>query len=123
MFPAVSFADEERREEKLNMAKLRKVVPDVNGTFGRLTFAGPGEENMGRVNGRRVALTREYNLYSSFQRAENVLVRIPGGSGVKTFDYEEQVKLVNPRLIAEGYAINDRGLVNYVLLADDIVKA
>lgn len=102
--------------------KLRKVIPDMS-TFGILTFAGPGEEVTGRVNGRKAALTREYNLYSSLKRAENVVVRIPGGRGVKNFEYEEQVRVVNPTLEAEGYAVNGRGFVNYVLVADDIVKA
>lgn len=103
--------------------KLKNVVPDVNVTFGKLGFAGLGEETSRRVNGRNAVQQREYNLYSSVQRSENVTVRIPGKAGAKTFTYEEQVKLVNPRLIAEGYSINNRGFVNYVLLADDIVKA
>lgn len=103
--------------------KLKNVIPDVKETFGTLAFAGLGEESTQRVNGRRTVVVREYNLYSSLQRAENVVVRIPGSAGAKTFEYEEQVNLVNPRLIAEGYAINGRGMTNYVLLADDIVKA
>lgn len=103
--------------------QLKTVVLDMGRTFGRLTFGGPGNDTTGRVNGRRVVLTREYNLFSSFQRADNILVRIPGNAGVKTFEYEEQVKLVNPQLIAEGYIVNGRGVVDYILLADDIVKA
>ena len=105
------------------MAKFKNVYPDVNATFGKLTFAGMGEETKRRINGRVVVQEREYNLYSSIQRAENVEVRVPGRVGNKSFEYEEQVKLVNARLIAEGYSINGRGLVNYVLVADDIVKA
>ena len=39
------------------------------------------------------------------------------------FDFEERVKLVNPRITAEGYKIGTRGFTNYILHADDMVKA
>ncbi|MDU4912906.1 DUF961 family protein, partial [Clostridium baratii] len=39
------------------------------------------------------------------------------------FEVEERVKLINPKIIAEGYKIGTRGFTNYILLADDIVKA
>ena len=32
-------------------------------------------------------------------------------------------KLVNPRITAEGYKIGTRGFTNYILHADDMVKA
>ena len=41
----------------------------------------------------------------------------------KHFDFEERVKLVNPRITAEGYKIGTRGFTNYILHADDMVKA
>lgn len=105
------------------MGQLKVVIPNMNVTFGKLSFAGLAKETTRRVNGRQAVQQREYSLFSSVQRAENVAVRIPGKAGAKTFDYEEPVKLVNPHLIAEGYSIQGRGYVNYVLTADDIVKA
>lgn len=39
------------------------------------------------------------------------------------FDFEENVKLINPRITAEGYKIGERGFTKYILHADDIVKA
>ena len=49
-------------------------------------------------------------------------VVIPGKAGVKHFEYEEPVALINPHVELGGYAINDRGYVNYTLYADDIVS-
>ena len=105
------------------MSDFKKVVPNIEAMFGKLSFAGAAKETSRRVNGRVKILEREYNLYSSKLLSENIEVRIPGAVGVKTFEYEEQVKVVNPRLIAEGYAIEGRGYVNYVVLADDILRA
>ena len=36
---------------------------------------------------------------------------------------EEKVKLINPKITAEGYKIGTRGFTNYILSADDMVKA
>ena len=64
---------------------------------------------------------RSYNLYSDVQKGENVVVEIPVQAGEKHFKYEQNVKLVNPKLYGRGYAIGDMGHTDYVLLADDIV--
>ena len=48
---------------------------------------------------------------------------LPHTAGEKFFEVEESVKLINPRIIAEGYKIGERGLTNYILHADDMVKA
>ena len=40
----------------------------------------------------------------------------------KAFEYEEPVALINPRVEIEGYAINNRGYVNYKIYADDIIS-
>ena len=55
-------------------------------------------------------------------RADNGEVTIPGKAGVKHFEYEEPVALINPRVEIEGYAINNRGYVNYKIYADDIIS-
>ncbi len=72
-------------------------------------------------NNRRVLARRSYNLYSDVQKGENVVVEIPVQAGEKQFKYEQNVKLVNPKLYGRGYAIGDMGHTDYVLLADDIV--
>lgn len=75
------------------------------------------------MNGRVTTVSRSYNLYSDVQRADDIEVILPYSAGEKSFDFEESVKLVNPRIIAEGYKIGDRGFTNYVLYADDMIKA
>ena len=44
-------------------------------------------------------------------------------AGEKNFESEEKVKLINPKITAEGYKIGTRGFTNYILSADDMVKA
>lgn len=112
-----------KREE--NTMKLNFVIPDMEKTFGKLTFAGAGDETAQRVSGsgNRRVVTRTFNLYSDVQRADDIEVTIPGKAGVKLFDVDSEVKLVNPRITATGYAISNRGYTLYHLLADDIIPA
>lgn len=102
---------------------LKYVVPDMEKTFGELEFAGEGEVEQRRVNGRQTVVNRTYNLFSTIQKADNVTVVLPGLIGEKHFDFEEKVKIVNPRIVADGYNINGRGFTEYKLIADDMVKA
>ena len=54
---------------------------------------------------------------------DDIEVILPHTAGEKFFEVEESVKLINPRIIAEGYKIGERGFTNYILHADDMVKA
>ncbi|WP_270659855.1 YdcP family protein [Enterococcus thailandicus] len=103
--------------------ELKYVVPNVLKTFGNLEFAGEGNPVQRRVNGRQTVISRSYNLYSDVQRADDILVTLPAEAGEKHFESEQKVRLVNPRIIAEGYKIGNRGFTNYILHADDLVKA
>lgn len=100
--------------------KLKFVVPDVKKTFGNITFAGAGQETTQRVNGGMKVLARRYCFYSDIQKADNLEVVIPGKAGVKHFEYEQSIRLINPRISVTGYAISGRGYASYVLNADDI---
>lgn len=99
------------------------MVPNVLKTFGNLEFAGEGNPVQRRVNGRQTVISRSYNLYSDVQRADDILVTLPAEVGEKHFESEQKVRLVNPRIMAEGYKIGNRGFTNYILHADDLVKA
>lgn len=103
--------------------KLKYIVPDMAQTFGNLEFAGENEVEQQRVNGRFVPVTRSYNLYSDIQRADDIIVVLPAEAGEKSFQPEQGVKLINPRIRAEGYKIGTRGFTNYILLADDMLPA
>lgn len=52
------------------------------------------------------------------QRADDIIVILPVEAGEKHFDVEKRVKLINPRITAEGYKIGTRGFTNYILHAD-----
>ncbi|MNW68186.1 hypothetical protein D3C74_469010 [compost metagenome] len=68
-------------------------------------------------------LSRSYNLYSNIQRADDVVIILPADAGEKHFEVEDKVTLINPRITAEGYKIGNRGFTNYIMHADDMVKA
>ena len=92
--------------------ELRFVVPNMEKTFGNLEFAGENTTEQQRINGRMAVITRSYNLYSDVQRADDVVVTLPAKAGEKHF---------NPRITTDGYKIGERGFVNYILLADDML--
>lgn len=103
--------------------ELKYVVPSMKKTFGNLEYAGEGNVEKRRINGRMTTLSRSYNLYSDVQRADDIIVVLPQEAGEKFFESEESVQLINPRIIAEGYKIGERGFTNYILHADDMIKA
>ena len=90
-------------------------------TFGNLEFAGENEVAQRRINGRLSVISRSYNLYSDVQRADDIIVVLPAEAGEKHFKQEQKVKLINPRITAEGYKIGTRGFTKYILLADDML--
>ena len=101
--------------------ELRFVVPNMEKTFGNLEFAGENKVEQRRINGRMTVVSRSFNLYSDVQRADDIIVVLPASAGEKNFESEE--KVINPKITAEGYKIGTRGFTNYILSADDMVKA
>lgn len=100
---------------------LKFVVPNVQATFGNLTFASKISDN--RVQNRTVSHT--YELFSDRQRADNIRVTVPAEAGDKadTIEPDEKVTLLNVRLTLSAYKIGDIPFVDYVCSADDIIKA
>ena len=92
--------------------ELKFVIPNMEKTFGNLEFAGEDKVVQRRINGR----------LTDVQRADDIVVVLPAEAGEKHFGFEERVKLVNPRITAEGYKIGTRGFTNYLLHADDMIK-
>lgn len=106
---------------------LKFVVPDMEKTFGKLEFAGNETETSKGYGRTEHVETRTYHLYSEVQKADDIVVKIPEKAGRKVFAYEEEVEIVNPRIVVEGKSIVNRGTgesngySDYILLADDIV--
>ena len=103
--------------------ELKQIIPNMEKTFGTLEFAGEASVESRREDGRLKVISRTYHLYSSVQKADQVTVTIPAIAGEIDFPYETRVKLVDPKITAEGYKIGDSGFTNYMLSADTIVKA
>ncbi|HAM1369714.1 TPA: YdcP family protein [Listeria monocytogenes] len=102
--------------------ELKHIIPNMGKTFGQLEYAGEGIVEQRRINGKPTVLSRSYNLYSTIQRADDIEVILPADAGEKHFEVDDKVKLVNPKITAEGYKIGTRGFTNYIMHADDIVK-
>ena len=111
------------RKEVNTFMELKHVIPNMEKTFGNLEFAGENKVEQRRINGRMTVVSRSFNLYSDVQRADDIIVVLPASAGEKNFESEEKVKLINPKITAEGYKIGTRGFTNYILSADDMVKA
>ena len=103
--------------------ELKHVIPNMEKTFGTLEYAGEGKVEQRRINGKRTILSRSYNLYSNIQRADDIVVILPVEAGEKHFEPEDKIKLINPKITAEGFKIGSRGFTNYIMHADDMVKA
>ena len=103
--------------------ELKYVVPNMDKTFGTLEYAGEGQVEQRRVNGKPTIISRSYNLYSNVQRADDIVVILPADAREKHFQADDKVRLINPRLSAKGYKIGNRGFTNYIMHADDMVKA
>ena len=102
------------------------VVPDKEKDLGNLEFGGPEQasrEDKKRVGRQEVVVQRRYKLFSDVQRADDIEVVIPAQAGEKHFAYMEPVQLVNPWVTSEGYAINGNGYIDFIIHADDIIKA
>ncbi|HFD6749674.1 YdcP family protein [Vagococcus acidifermentans] len=103
--------------------ELKHVIPDVEKTFGRLEFAGEGKITTQRINGQTEIISRGYKVYSDIQRADDLEIILPAHVGEKNIPYMAPVKLIHPKITAEGYKIGNRGFVNYVCHADDLILA
>ena len=101
--------------------ELKFVCPNMEKTFGVLEFAGVNEVVQRRVNGVLKVTAYKFNLFSSVQRADDIIVEIPASAGEKNFEYEQVVKLVNPQITAVGNKIGNNAYPKYVLKADDMV--
>ncbi|MGX7420233.1 YdcP family protein [Carnobacterium gallinarum] len=102
--------------------ELKHIIPNMEKTFGQLEYAGEGTVEQRRINGKPTVFSRSYNLYSTIQRADDIEVILPADAGEKHFEVDDKVKLVNPKITAEGYKIGTRGFTNYIMHANDIVK-
>ena len=69
--------------------ELKYVIPNMEKTFGQLEYAGEGNIEQRRINGRPTILSRSYNLYSTIQRADDIVVILPSEAGEKHFESDE----------------------------------
>lgn len=98
------------------------IVPNMEVMFGKLTFGSLADEITERRNGKRVQVSRVYNIFSDVQRADNIQVIVPANAN-KGFEFEDEIKLENVKIVANGGNINGNAYTDFVMYADNIVKA
>ncbi len=67
--------------------ELKFVIPNMEKTFGNLKFTGEDKTEQRRINGRMAVLSRNFNLYSDVQRADDIVVILPAEAEEKHFDF------------------------------------
>ena len=89
-----------------------------------MEFAGENKVEQRRINGRMAVVSRSFNLYSDVQRADDIIVVLPASAGEKNFESEGKSKNLSIRKSPQRVnKIGTRGFTNYILSADDMVKA
>lgn len=53
--------------------KLKHIIPNMDKTFGNLEYAGEGDVEQKRINGKMTVISRSYNLYSDIERADDIV--------------------------------------------------
>ena len=105
--------------------KLKYIVPNMTsrllGTwrFDRRKMRWSNSVSMVALFPWQEAIT----CIADIQRADDIIVVLPAKAGEKRFKYEQKVKLVNPKITAEGKNVRGRGYTNYILTADDMLPA
>lgn len=104
--------------------ELDYIIPKVRETFGRLEFGKmTAETREPSRNGNGRVTSRTFSVYSDVQRADNIEIILPAVAGVKTsIKQDRPIELINPRVVAIGYRVDNQAFVKYECYADDIVK-
>ena len=99
------------------------IVIDKEKTFGVLKFSALRREVHVQNEDGTVSeeiKERTYDLKCNTQ-GRMIQVSVPATVPLKDYDYNAEVELINPRITTDGYKIGERGFVNYILLADDML--
>lgn len=86
------------------------------------TNSGEGKVVQRRINGKPTILSRRYNLYSTIQRADDIVVALPAEVSERRFESEDKIRLINSKITVKDFKIGTRGFTNYIMTADDTVK-
>ena len=73
--------------------ELKHVIPDMEKTFGKLSYAGEGKVDQRRINARMTVVSRSYNLYSTVQRADDISVILPPAAGKRILNMKTRWSL------------------------------
>lgn len=68
-------------------------------------------------------LSRNYNLYSNIQRADDIVIFLPTYAGEKYFQVKNKITFIALRITQKIDKIDNRRFTNYIMLVDDMVKA
>ena len=64
-----------------------------------------------------------WTRYSKSKLTKSECEKMLSGKKEAGVSREQKVKLISPRITAEGYNVKGRGFTNYILMADDMLPA
>lgn len=94
-------------------------VPDIEETFGRLYYAGPGETVLFSMNGIEVH-GRFHLFFAEAKQGEAVEALILWDKKEPAVAFDEAVVLVNPRVVGMNYQTETGGSGGMLLVADGV---
>jgi len=101
---------------------LHFVAPDVEKTFGALTFGRFLGERTRRNADGSTTITRRYVLFSTVQVGDEIIVDLPGRVSKKGFAFLAPVRLVKPRIRAVGKVTGGNAHREFEMSAEDLLK-
>lgn len=103
---------------------LKNIVLDMKKQFGEMEYLGamPPKKARDRFGNTKNTMY-VHRLFSPVNTTGDILVEIPVSAGGKDFNFEDKVTLINPTVRVRAFSRNGFASVEYVLEAEDIVKA
>ena len=116
---AVSVRREEHKRKGGVEMGFNMFIPDIEKTFGRLYYAGPGETVLFSMNGIEVH-GRFHLFFAEVKQGEAVEALILWDKKEPAVAFDEAVVLVNPRVVGMNYQTETGGSGDMLLVADGV---
>ncbi|WP_099221863.1 DUF961 family protein [Listeria costaricensis] len=100
---------------------LNYIVPTDDG-MGKMEYSGVLEDYFEFINGKRVkkGVVHKVLCHDQMNRMEVV---VPANVAIPQFAFEQEVKLVNPKLVVSAQRKGEFASIDWTVFADNIVKA
>lgn len=100
---------------------VREFIPDIEKTFGMLCYAGEGQKVSWNMQGIRVE-GRMHLFFSAADPGESMEALLLWDEGGHEIEYDEPVRLINPRVIAQKHMTETGGTGLMLFVADGMER-